>query len=191
MMIFSIYIVFYILKSYCFMLKVKKIREIKGAKVIRVLGLDNKPDPLEVSIRKHEPVSDVVPSRSLERNEVRSGGRVVTPTLNIGGIEQKEKERIEESRLYESKGTALESVGRTGSRGDERAYTSSEGIQQERMRSSRMGDFAMSESRSLMPENQLAPKVEEKMRKDIDDNKYGAEGLKGPAHKGRKMPWEV
>ena len=105
-------------------------------------------------------------------------------------MEERERERIEESKMYEGRG-AMVKMSTVSSR---ESYTPVESIHSEQMKEVKLGrDFAMSRGRSLMPEDQVVTRTQTKIRETSEsEEKYGPGKIEGERKKKeRRMPWEI
>jgi len=171
--------------------KVRKIREIEP-RVKSVRELKKSEEEIEEITASEIPVEES-PMTSSEpvslggSAEVRdSVPRDVNVLPETGSVQ--EEERIEESRLYEARGTALvETHVRADS---EKRYATAEAIQTERMKEARIGS-GVSQQRSLLPEGQ-AVQATTRLREESDTEKKYSERIAGEGgRKERKMPGEI
>jgi len=174
---------------------VKKIRDI-GPKIKKIRDVSGEGNDREIrEITASEVPMDESVSAVLEESNVPAvrSTSSAAPVLDSGSIERQEKERVQESRLYEARGTTLRPTSTRSSGSEEREYAPIENLQADRMKSAGIGrDFAMGQQRSLLPEGQTM-QTASKIRDDSDSEKKYAEGLKegGGDRKRRRMPWEI
>lgn len=185
------------------MKKIRRIREIKSKiKVVRRLGDDGKEDEITqitASEALSKPTSFSPPVKSVQIGEglgerVRRSSAVDTPVSGDGSrIEEREKERIQESKMYEGQGAMVQSRA-SGSSGSRESYTQVESIQTNRMKEVKMaGNFGMQRRQSLMAEDQMVSQTQTKIREgSMSEEKYGPGKIEGERKKKeRKMPWEI
>jgi len=176
--------------------KVKKIRKLKPKirKVREADGEGNDDEIQEAVAEETVAFDDVMPVSGGTPGEthdvVKPSGPVILDSAPQESV-VRETERIAESRLYEARGAALAKVD-SGTESAGRVYATSESVQVERMKESRVGrDFSMGQQQSLLAEGQ-AVQAQEKIREESESGKKYSEGFSGGRRKEeRKMPWEI